>query len=704
MHGELLLEPTIAPRSPGMSSDSPLAVSTPSKTSGYASLRTQIESSSPFSHHTPGSTSTPGGSIARTLPSRDGWWSNNPQAERFPLVEQLDWRKVYAARYRLAQRWGEVGSGRSRTPRSAPRSKESLRDRHINEDWDDSDDDIVAPPGGPWPQDSGNTVAAEGSSRSEDEDGGSDASFQQAEDKGDEEAAALREAEAHSYISASTLAGSLRSSGSHQRDLNPSLRLVGSHTDYIYCVRAFPSYKHMPPSQGFFVTGSRDSTIRVWDTATGEALQTLAGHDGSVLSIDICARGEILVSGSSDRSLGIWSWFGSAEAIAAHQAGKPWTPRLLDRWNCHASVMDVRITEKYMVIGLRSGSIRCYRRNNPAQRAAHPERRMFEKVSSYQGHNCAVNDIKVQGDRLVAGYSGGALELIDLTKGTLIQRFNHQKGIACVEFEGDIVIAGASDHVLRCYQASTGRLLLVLRGHEELPRSIHLNLRGGILISVGYDGIINLWDITLLWPCSAESSSALGPSWNALCLRHAKARSFCERMEASRDQAMDRAWIRARRRSGDRIVDNEDDVEEAYLTTTELVDRVQEAGEGQVEGGPCPEKYQRAHPMADPIRPYKPRYSIRTTSGGPPVVQQQAAQQGPAAVVGIEGAEAPPPVQQPQPAVRMRRPEDSNCRLFDVDFDGKRIFTVGEGTNVSIREVLREEDGERYWLGWEIFA
>ena len=46
------------------------------------------------------------------------------------------------------------------------------------------------------------------------------------------------------------------------------------------------------------VSGSRDGTLRVWDVQRGRMLRVLAGHAGSVRSLDVCANQ--VVSGSYD--------------------------------------------------------------------------------------------------------------------------------------------------------------------------------------------------------------------------------------------------------------------------------------------------------------------------------------------------------------------------------------------------------------------
>ena len=54
------------------------------------------------------------------------------------------------------------------------------------------------------------------------------------------------------------------------------------------------------------VSGSRDKTVQLWDTATGAPLQTLKGHMGLVSSVAFSPDGKQVVSGSGDKTVQLW--------------------------------------------------------------------------------------------------------------------------------------------------------------------------------------------------------------------------------------------------------------------------------------------------------------------------------------------------------------------------------------------------------------
>ncbi|KAG0175066.1 protein with putative role during mitosis [Apophysomyces sp. BC1015] len=62
-----------------------------------------------------------------------------------------------------------------------------------------------------------------------------------------------------------------------------------------------------PGVPGYYVvTGSRDKTIKLWDSGSGQLLATLVGHDNWVRGLVVHPSGKYLLSASDDKTIKIW--------------------------------------------------------------------------------------------------------------------------------------------------------------------------------------------------------------------------------------------------------------------------------------------------------------------------------------------------------------------------------------------------------------
>lgn len=93
--------------------------------------------------------------------------------------------------------------------------------------------------------------------------------------------------------------------------------LVG-HTDFVTCVLYIPSGASSDYPNGAIVSGSRDTTVRVWDPATCACTATLPGHTYQVTCLGLMPTGDI-ISGSLDKTLRVWRDGKCASTLTGHE-------------------------------------------------------------------------------------------------------------------------------------------------------------------------------------------------------------------------------------------------------------------------------------------------------------------------------------------------------------------------------------------------
>jgi WD40 repeat protein len=69
-------------------------------------------------------------------------------------------------------------------------------------------------------------------------------------------------------------------------------------------------------------SGSDDKTVKIWDRASGDCLQTLEGHSSRVSSVVFSADGQHLASGSGDDTVKIWDR-ASGDCLQTLHVGRP---------------------------------------------------------------------------------------------------------------------------------------------------------------------------------------------------------------------------------------------------------------------------------------------------------------------------------------------------------------------------------------------
>ena len=239
----------------------------------------------------------------------------------------------------------------------------------------------------------------------------------------------------------------------------------------------------------YLVSGSRDKTLRIWNLRTRRLIgRPLFGHRGSVLCLQFDAdpAEDIIVSGSSDSNIIIWK-FSTGEKIQTIEKAHT------------ESVLNLRFDHRVLVTSSKDRTIKIFNRKplhfgevgyregfafqaakqvkrygyEPDLSNELPVRPPWTMIGSLKGHSAAVNAIQVRDNTVVSVSGDRHIKIWDWPEQVCTRTIPaHEKGIACVEYDGRRIVSGSSDFEVCIFDAPTGLQVAQLRGHEHLVRTV----------------------------------------------------------------------------------------------------------------------------------------------------------------------------------------------------------------------------------------
>lgn len=222
------------------------------------------------------------------------------------------------------------------------------------------------------------------------------------------------------------------------------------------------------PISNIIVSGSDDSTLRVWRADTGECIRILEGHKGGVWCSQITSE-DIVISGSTDRTLKIWEPLVSGQPLHTLQG--------------HTStVRCIALNRDEVVSGSRDKTLRLW--HVISGRCLHV----------FSGHTDSVRCVEFKNDIIVSGAYDHLVKVWDANTGSCIHTLQHHTNrIYCLQLDGDTIASGSLDKTICIWDVKTGKLRHELKGHDSLTSK--MQLKNSILVSANADSFCKVWDV-----------------------------------------------------------------------------------------------------------------------------------------------------------------------------------------------------------------
>ncbi len=291
----------------------------------------------------------------------------------------------------------------------------------------------------------------------------------------------------------------------------PIQEFIG-HTDRVKAVDISPDGRYV-------LTGSGDSTVRLWDVETGEEIRQFAGTMQDINSAVFSPDGYFVLTGSRhDHTVRLWD----TETGEELRRFEDFDSGMFALDGNRLLIYSDASTESAM-IDLESGEI--LHRINAPQTARRPEQSGYSPdgtlyVDAPQGEGTIhirrvedaqavlsfplptfYNNFAFSPDNLyflVTNGDNNSAQLWNLESGELIQiLYGHTEAIISGIFSPDSqwVATGGEDRTIRLWNVESGELLQQFTGHTQAVRKLSFSADGRWVISGGFDRRALLWEI-----------------------------------------------------------------------------------------------------------------------------------------------------------------------------------------------------------------
>lgn len=252
-----------------------------------------------------------------------------------------------------------------------------------------------------------------------------------------------------------------------QHDGMESLRKLSGHD------KAVDSLAFSPDSK-LIASGSTDTTVKLWDSATGKCIYTFRGHDDCVDSVAFSNDSKLIASGSRDNTAKLWDTT-TGEYL-----------RTLQGYDGHIDIVIFSHDSKLVATGSNRQNIKLW------------DSATGECLRTLHGRSSVESVVFSHDSKFVAsGHFNSVVNIWDSTTGDCLHTLQgHNVAVSSVAFSHDskIVVSGSVDGSVRFWDSTSGECQRMLKAWdgkiENTALSRDLKVMAGRISSDG----IKLWD------------------------------------------------------------------------------------------------------------------------------------------------------------------------------------------------------------------
>jgi WD40 repeat protein len=229
----------------------------------------------------------------------------------------------------------------------------------------------------------------------------------------------------------------------------------------------------------FFVTGSSDSKIKLWELKSGQVICTLKGHLGAVNCLAISLDNRTIFSGGQDKTIKIWDWQQKKIILS------------LGRWlNGHSQAINslaINFNDNTLISGGADNTIKIWDLATGTE---------ITNISSSLS-TIACLAISPDGGIFCSGGLEKQLRIRNALTGAVIRAIRGDCSILSLAFSPDsnLLATGGLNRNVTVWDVTLGQKIYTLMGHSDRVSAVVFHPQAQILISGSWDGSIKLWNL-----------------------------------------------------------------------------------------------------------------------------------------------------------------------------------------------------------------
>ncbi|KAH0791672.1 protein pleiotropic regulatory locus 1 [Histomonas meleagridis] len=228
------------------------------------------------------------------------------------------------------------------------------------------------------------------------------------------------------------------------------------------------------PSNEFFITGSIDRMLKIWDLAKAELRMTLTGHIGAIQDLEISNRSPYLFSCCDAKC--VYCWDLNQNSIVRDFHGH------LSGVYC----LSLHPTIDIFATGSRDATCRIW------------DIRTRDSVFVLEGHDLTVFDVKMQDfqPNVLTSSADATIRAWDLRNGSkcLYTLTRHKKTVRALALHPkEWSFASASQDAIFHWNGEESKLFKEFKYHKSIKNALAIN-QDDVFVSAGDDGTIKFWD------------------------------------------------------------------------------------------------------------------------------------------------------------------------------------------------------------------